>query len=61
MAAFNAVGETQTIEVGGDNLRVEPTGAGVRVFDANGDRLITEQSFWFAWHANHPDTRTLDF
>ncbi len=61
VAAFNALGQIVEIEVGGDLLTVEPTGAGVRVFDAAGERLITEQSFWFAWHANHPDTRTLDF
>jgi len=61
VAAFNALGQIVEIEVGGDLLTVEPTGAGVRVFDAAADRIITEQSFWFAWHANHPDTRTLDF
>ena len=61
VAAFNALGQIAEIEVGGDLLTVEPTGAGVRVFDAAGERIITEQSFWFAWHANHPDTRTLDF
>lgn len=61
VAAFNALGQIVEIEVGGDLLTVEPTGAGVRVFDAAGDRIITEQSFWFAWHPNHPDTRTLDF
>ena len=59
--AFNALEQTIQIEVGGELLTVEPTGVGVRVFDASGDRIITEQSFWFAWHVNHPDTRTLDF
>jgi len=59
--AFNARGETVEIEVGGAALTVVPTGAGVRVFDAAGDRVPSEQSFWFAWHANHPRTRTLDF
>lgn len=61
VGAFNAIGETTNLEVGGDLLTVEPTGAGVRVFDANGERVVTEQSFWFAWYANHPETRTLDF
>jgi len=60
--AFNAVGETQTIEVGGEDLTVEPTGAGVRVFDAAGERLVTtNQVFWFAWFANNPESRTLEF
>jgi len=31
----------------------------VRVFDSNDERVLVEQSFWFAWYANHPDTRTL--
>lgn len=61
VTAFNALKQTTQIEVGGELLTVEPTGVGVRVFDASGDRIVTEQSFWFAWHANHPDTRTLDF
>ncbi len=61
VAAFNALAQITEVEVGGDLLTVEPTGAGVRVFDAAGGRIITEQSFWFAWHANHPDTRTLDY
>jgi hypothetical protein len=61
VTAFNALKQTTQIEVGGELLTVEPTGVGVRVFDASGDRILTEQSFWFAWHANHPDTRTLDF
>jgi len=59
--AFNALDSTQEIEVGGETLSVEPTGAGVRVFDEAGERIVTEQSFWFAWFANHPDTRTLSF
>jgi hypothetical protein len=61
VTVFNALEQTIQIEVGGELLTVEPTGVGVRVFDASGDRIITEQSFWFAWHVNHPDTRTLDF
>ncbi len=61
VAAFNTLGQTTEIEVGGEQLTVEPTGVGVRVFDSAGERIITEQSFWFAWHANNPDTRTLDF
>lgn len=61
VAAFNAMGGSVQIEVGGDTLTVEQTGAGVRVFDPAGERVLTEQSFWFAWYGNHPDTRTLDF
>jgi len=61
VAAFNALEEITQIEVGGELLTVEPTGVGVRVFDSAGERILTEQSFWFAWHANHPDTRTLHF
>jgi len=61
VGAFNQIGDTQLIEVGGETLTVEPTGAGVRVFDDTGERIITEQSFWFAWFANHPETRALDF
>lgn len=61
LEAFTALGESASIEVGGDTLLVESTGAGVRVFDETGGRVITEQSFWFAWHANNPATRTLNF
>ena len=59
--AFNDIGETQTIEVGGVELTVEPTGAGVRVFNPDGERLITNQIFWFSWFANNPETRTIEF
>ena len=55
--AFNAIGEVAELEVGGENLSIEPTGAGVRVFDENGKQLVTRQSFWFAWFAENPDTR----
>jgi len=58
VAAFTALGQTVDIDVGGDLLTVEPTGIGVRVYDETGQRVPSEQSFWFAWHANHPDTRT---
>ena len=56
---LNDAGETLVIEVGGAEFTVEPTGVGARVFDADGERVVVEQSFWFAWFANHPDTRTL--
>jgi len=59
--AFNAIGQEQSIEVGGETLTIEPTGVGVRVFDEAGERVLSEQSFWFAWYANHPDTRTTTF
>jgi len=58
VAAFNAGGASAEIDVGGTTFAVEPTGAGVRVFDPDGERVITEQSFWFAWYANNPDTRS---
>lgn len=29
---------------------------GVRVFDANGNELVSHQSFWFAWSQFHPTT-----
>jgi hypothetical protein len=61
VVAFNEIGEVQELEVGGDRLTIEPTGVGVRVFDQAGERLITEQSFWFAWFANNPETRTIFF
>lgn len=48
-----------SVEVGGETFSLEPTGVGVRVFAADGSRVIAEQSFWFAWFANHPTTRTL--
>ena len=56
---LNAAGKTITVEVGGVDFTIEPTGVGARVFDAAGERVIVEQSFWFAWFANHPETRTL--
>lgn len=56
---LNLVGDTITVEVGGTTFTVEPTGVGARVFGPDGERVIVEQSFWFAWFANHPDTRTL--
>lgn len=59
--AFNEIGEIDRIDVGGEVLTIEPTGVGVRVFDSAGSRVLHEQSFWFAWHANHPQTRTLDY
>ncbi|MEM7095488.1 MAG: DUF3179 domain-containing (seleno)protein [Actinomycetota bacterium] len=55
----NELGETIELEVGGQTVTVEPTGVGVRVFDAAGERIIVEQSFWFAWFANHAETRTI--
>ena len=55
---LNATGETVTLEVGGALFTVEPTGVGARVFDATGERVIAEQSFWFAWFASHRETRT---
>ncbi len=57
--AFNALDKTIVVEVGGEPFTVEPTGVGARVFDTDGERVITEQSFWFAWFANHRETRTL--
>ena len=57
--AFNALDKTIVIDVGGEPFTVEPTGVGARVFDADGERVITEQSFWFAWFANNRETRTL--
>lgn len=44
------------VEVGGATFRIQPTDISATVFDAQGDRVIAEQSFWFAWFANHPDT-----
>jgi len=59
LAEANASDESFTIDVDGQTLTVEPTGVGVRVFTASGERVTTEQSFWFAWFANHQETRTL--
>lgn len=50
--------EPFTVEVGGASFTIEPTGVSARVFDSTGERHLVEQSFWFAWYANHPDTRT---
>jgi len=44
------------VEVGGAEFRIEPNEVSARVFDAEGNRVIVEQSFWFAWYANHPTT-----
>lgn len=57
--ALNELGETLIVDVGGRSFTVEPTGVGARVFDDQGERFIAEQSFWFAWFANHRDTRTI--
>ncbi len=46
----------QTIVVGGDTFRLEPTAAGARVFDDLGRRVAVAQSFWFAWYGRYPDT-----
>lgn len=59
--AFNAIGNQTEIEVGGATFTVEPTGVGVRIFNSDSERVHHEQSFWFAWHANNPATRTLTF
>lgn len=59
VAALNESGVALEAEVGGESFRFEPTGVGVLVLDAQGERVISEQSFWFAWFANHPETRTL--
>lgn len=58
VAEVNEKAVTIGVQVGGEMFRIEPTGVGVRVFDASDARVIAEQSFWFAWYANHPDTRT---
>lgn len=50
--------EAFDVEVGGQTFTVEPTAVSARVVDSSGERQIVEQSFWFAWYANHPDTRT---
>lgn len=47
------------ITVGNETFHVEPTGPGVRVTDLGGDLVVVEQSFWFAWYGNHPDTEIL--
>lgn len=60
VSALNEAGESFTVEVGGADFTVVPTGVGARVFDSAGERVIAEQSFWFAWYANHPETRTLE-
>lgn len=44
------------VDVGGASFRVEPTDVSATVFNANGERVLVEQSFWFAWYANHPAT-----
>jgi len=59
--AFNVIDTETEIEVGGDTFTVEPTGVGVRIFDAAGERVNHEQSFWFAWFTNNPMTRSLEF
>ncbi len=51
-----AAAGSQTITVGGESIRLEPTPAGARAFDASGRRLAVSQSFWFAWYGQHPDT-----
>lgn len=58
--AFIARGSDLIVEVGGDTLTVQSTGVGARVFDEGGELVFSEQSFWFAWYANNPDTRTLE-
>lgn len=59
VAELNERGAPLEVEVGGETFRFEPNGAGVRVLTSDGDLAIVEQSFWFAWFANHPETRTL--
>ncbi|MEZ5226775.1 MAG: hypothetical protein R2710_08875 [Acidimicrobiales bacterium] len=44
------------VEVGGKTFTVTPTGPGAAVTDSMGSLVVSEQSFWFAWYANHPDT-----
>lgn len=51
-------GETFSIDVGGAQFQVEATGVSAEVRNEVGERVLVEQSFWFAWWANHPETRT---
>lgn len=51
-----AAAGSQTISVGGESIRLEPTPAGARAFDRSGRQLAVSQSFWFAWYGQHPDT-----
>ncbi len=51
-----AITTTIEVEVGGSRFVVTPTGPGVRVTDNTGGEVVAEQSFWFAWHAEHPET-----
>lgn len=57
-ADLNTAGVTVEVEIGGAVFSFEPTGVGAIVRDAQGTVVPAEQSFWFAWFANHPETRT---
>ncbi len=47
---------SQTITLGGESIRLEPTPVGARAFDQSGRQLVVSQSFWFAWYGQHADT-----
>jgi hypothetical protein len=68
LAALAAHGPV-VLEVGTRPILVVPTAGGARVYDASGlegaavpadgtglPRLVSGQSYWFAWYGQHPDT-----
>ncbi len=49
----------QSFELDGTQVVAEPTPAGVEFYRLDGttrERLLSGQSFWFAWYGEHPDT-----
>lgn len=53
-------GDVTEVIVAGQRFTIESTAAGAIVRDESGTDIIAEQSFWFAWYANHPETATWD-
>jgi hypothetical protein len=41
------------VEFEGMTLRLEDS---IRVYDSNGDEVVSHESFWFAWSQFHPET-----
>lgn len=49
----------QVFRLGDVEVMAEPTAAGVEFYRVNGterERLLSGQSFWFAWYGEHPET-----
>ena len=42
--------------VASNGVELEFDGSGLRAFDADGNEVAANQSFWFAWSQFHPDT-----